>query len=205
MNKTIQGVGHLFYPDSCPIENIIEYVLPIYPCAISPIHNRDLTRDGKLKKAHYHLLFQGKLSEKDKKYISKFTGMIYFENIYSFYDAYLYLYHWDGTTNWFIPNKAQYWSADVIYSERWSYEYTNRFVDNSSSITIHDIFVYIRDNNVCEIKELYELALDSCDDSMFNIVLKYERQIGNYIRSIRCAERPNVNNLMGKLKYRCYR
>lgn len=204
MNKTIQGVGHIFYPESCPVENIIEYVFPNYPCAISPIHNRDKDRNGKLKKAHYHLLFQGKLTEKDKKYISKFTGIAYFENIYSFYDAYLYLYHWNRKTDWFIPNKAQYWSADIIYSERWSDDYTDRTIDNSSDITIRDIFNIIRVNSITEIKELYDYALDNNDDSFFNVTFKYERQIGNYIRSIRCSERPNVNNLMGKLKREAY-
>lgn len=119
-NKSIKGIGHVFYPESCPIDNVLEHILDKYNCCISPVHDRDLTRDGILKKKHYHILFQGKLSAKDKRYISSITTMNYFEDLYDLRASYDYLYHWKTSDNWFIKGKAQYWKADIIYSERWS-------------------------------------------------------------------------------------
>lgn len=118
MSKNIiQGLGHVFYPESCPLENIIDLILPKYNCCVSPIHDRDIKEDGTIKKSHYHLLFVGKLTDKDKRYISKITTMNYFEPLYDINASYLYLFHWSSKTNWFIPGKAHYWSADIRKGE----------------------------------------------------------------------------------------
>lgn len=201
MNKTIQGIGHVFYPESCPIENVIEYILPFYNCCISPIHNRDKLKNGQIKKAHFHLLFQGKLSEKDKRYISKITTMNYFENLFSLADSYSYLFHWNNSTNWFILNKAQYWSADIIYSERWN-DNNELLQCCSSSVayTLSDIFSFINDFSILEIYEIYDYALSINDDNLLNTISRYDRQISGYLRSRRFAKRDNAITLKNKLR-----
>lgn len=201
MNKTIQGVGHVFYSDSCPLENVIEYILPLYNCCVSPIHNRDQTKDGKIKKAHYHLLFQGKLSEKDKRYISKITTMNYFENLFSLADSYSYLFHWNNKSNWFIPNKAQYWSADIVHSERWNENNELLYTCcNTVNYSFSDILLLINSQSFAEIYMLYDYALSINDSLLLDTICRYDRQISNYLRSRRFAERDNAITLKNKLR-----
>lgn len=201
MNKTIQGAGHVFYPDSCPIENIIEYVLPIYPCAISPIHDKDKNKDGSLKKAHYHLLFQGKLTEKDKKYISKFTGINYYESIYDFLNAYGYLYHYNIRENIWYSNKTAYWKIDIKYSERWSDDYVLRFSENRTN-NIYDfnsLLTMVRDKEFTEMYQLYDFALDNPNTNAMDIICKYSTQFERYIKSYRFSQRDNGVSIRAKL------
>lgn len=46
------------YPDSVP-ENWLE-ILKMEPVAISPLHDKDVTAEGEIKKAHYHLVLSYK-------------------------------------------------------------------------------------------------------------------------------------------------
>lgn len=117
MNKTIEGVACVVYPESCDINNVYEYIFPNFPCALGPLHDRDIKPDGSLKKPHYHLMFKGKLSEKNKTYIGKILGVKYFENIYDFVEYYYYLYHFSFRKNEWLPNKASYWKIDIKTSD----------------------------------------------------------------------------------------
>lgn len=183
MNKTIKGIGHVFYPESCPLENVLNFVLDNYNCCISPIHNRDISKDGKLKKPHYHILFQGNLSREDKNRISKITTMNYFEQLYDLESSYDYLYHWNPKTNWFIPDKAQYWSADIIYSERWT--------EVKKAFPKEDFFLrLVNDMTLCYEFSDFVNFLTTIDDMAYReYCLKNYHLIDTYIRSNRNKSR----------------
>lgn len=108
------GFAFLVYPDSMR-KDTLEWLLRWFPCAISPLHNRDRFEDGTLKKPHYHVLVTGSLTAEQKRWIFSYTQSTYFEGVHDLYSYYNYLYHWDTKNNWYIKNKAQYWSADISH------------------------------------------------------------------------------------------
>lgn len=176
--KVIQGVGHVFYPDSCPVDNVIEHIFPRFKVCMSPIHNRDLDKNGTLKKAHYHLLFIGNLSQADKNYISKITTMKYFEPIYCFDGAYHYLYHWDKKTDWYLPDKAHYWSADIKRSDLFEYESDS---NNSSDNYPYLLFDLLQ---MCTgFADFFRYVRDLEDMDFFSYCLSKNTFINNYYRS----------------------
>lgn len=179
--NVVVGVGHVFYPESCPIENIENFILPNYNVACSPLHDRDKKADGTLKKPHYHLLFIGKLSEKDKRYIEKITGMKHFESLYDLKQSYYYLYHWDGKTNWFIKNKAQYWSADIKKGELFDYDVRN----DDSSENNNDYFSCMLNDLQCLhcFQDFFLFINNSNDEKYKEYCLKYHSFISNYYRN----------------------
>lgn len=181
--NVIKAIGHVFYPESCPLDNVLEHILDKYNCCISPIHDRDLNKNGTLKKPHYHMLFQGNLSEKDKKYISKITTMNYFEQLYDLNASYDYLYHWCTKTDWFLPNKAQYWSADIIYSERWT--------EVKKVLPKEDLFLrLVNDMTLCYEFSDFVNFLTTIDDMIYReYCLKNYHLIDTYIRSNRNKSR----------------
>jgi hypothetical protein len=64
-SKTINTFSFLVYPESAPNDwlSILEDLQ--IPCAVSPLHDKDVDENGEFKKPHYHVLvhFQGGKSE----------------------------------------------------------------------------------------------------------------------------------------------
>ena len=48
----------ILYPESAKVGWFDKLSAFGIKCAVSPLHNKDLSEDGNVKKAHYHLLFQ---------------------------------------------------------------------------------------------------------------------------------------------------
>ncbi|WP_367695332.1 Rep family protein, partial [Helicobacter pylori] len=48
----------IIYPDSANNEWLDILERTCIPCAISPLHDKDLEKDGTPKKPHYHVLFK---------------------------------------------------------------------------------------------------------------------------------------------------
>ena len=47
----------IVYPESCDLNRFIEDMTNYrVPYAISPLHDKDLDKDGNIKKAHYHII-----------------------------------------------------------------------------------------------------------------------------------------------------
>ena len=47
----------IVYPESCNLNRFIEDMTNYrVPYAISPLHDKDLDKDGNIKKAHYHII-----------------------------------------------------------------------------------------------------------------------------------------------------
>ena len=178
--KAIQGYAFIIYPESCPLSNITEHLLDKFPLAISPLHDRDITKDGKLKKAHYHVLLSGRLDQKGKRFIEKITGINWFEPIYSINDYYDYLYHWKD--EWFIPNKAQYWKSDIIESETFELKEKNNNVTDNDLVKRAFAIISCYD----EFSELIDdLLQDDCNADILDYCIHNYNLVNTYIRSSR--------------------
>ena len=159
--NVIQGYAHVIYPDSCPLSNIYEYIVPKYPVAISPLHDKDINAMGQPKKPHYHLLFNARLSLKDRSFISRITTMNYFESVFSLDSYFHYLWHWDLKTNNYIDGKAQYKRDDVFMSDTFSLEDIKPERD-----FFREILLYVHD--CYNFAELTDLLASLDDDESVN-------------------------------------
>lgn len=184
MNKKIVGVGAVIYTDNpLSIEVFKERMLNKYNCCISPLHDRDIKADGTLKKPHYHILFVGKLLERDKKELSVYVANGYFEYLYDLSSAYNYLYHWDIKNACWYKNKAHYCKDFITYSDNFDLEkveennndYFNQFFDDVAQFDEFYLWLgYVRNINNSVYREY---------------CLKNYRLADNFIRSYRnCAK-----------------
>ena len=100
----------LFYPESAPEdwEQVIrDWQVGVY---VSPVHDSDLTADGKLKKPHYHgiLLFDGPQSYKRALGLVSQLGCATCKPCNSLCASARYLCHLDS------PDKFQYEVSDIL-------------------------------------------------------------------------------------------
>lgn len=95
------------YPESLP-ENWKE-IIKSEPVAISPLHDKDVTAEGELKKPHYHLVlsYNGNKSFEQIDEIARLLHAPIPERINSLTGSVRYLTHMDD------PNKYQYDSSDI--------------------------------------------------------------------------------------------
>lgn len=103
--------GTLVYPESAP-ENWRDILEEIHvPALVSPLHDMDLTKEGELKKEHYHvmLMFEGVKTDEQVKELFSQIGGVGVEKINSVKAYARYLCHLDN------PDKAQYNPDDVLY------------------------------------------------------------------------------------------
>lgn len=97
------------YPDSAP-ENWLELVEELaIPCAISPLHDKDVNATGEPKKAHYHVIlrWENTTTFSNVKHIADMLNAPIPKKVESIVGMYRYLTHEDN------PDKAQYNSSDV--------------------------------------------------------------------------------------------
>lgn len=85
--------------------------MPIIEWACSPIHDKDVTEDGSLKKPHHHVMmrFDGPTTYEHAKEICESIGATIPERVESVKALLRYFYHGDN------PDKAQYEKSDIQY------------------------------------------------------------------------------------------
>ena len=87
-------------------------------CAVSPLHDRDLTADGQQKKPHRHVIiaFDGVKTRQQAKEVFDRIGGVGAEAVNSLYGMVRYLTHEDN------PEKAHYSTVDVLTYGGFSYK-----------------------------------------------------------------------------------
>lgn len=108
--KRSKNFATIIYPESCPDD----FLDLIRDCKVnfllSPLHDRDVSSDGTLKKPHYHLIFvfdSLKSCDQVKDLFGTFGG-VGCEIVNSLVSYARYLIHLDD------PDKCQYSSDDVV-------------------------------------------------------------------------------------------
>lgn len=175
----IQGYAHVIYPESCPIDNIYEFIVPKYPVAISPLHDKDLNANGDPKKPHYHLLFNARLSQKDRAYISRITTMMYFETVYSLDGYFHYLFHWDAKKGCYIDGKAQYKRDDIFMSDTFSLDDVKPERD-----LFRELLLCLREHDLNNFAQLTDFLASLDDDEMLKYFIKHFYLFERYLNSL---------------------
>ena len=168
------------YPDSVP-ENWLE-ILKMEPVAISPLHDKDVTAEGEIKKAHYHLVLSYKGS-KSFEQIDELARMLRApipERISSLTGAVRYLTHMDD------PDKYQYDSRDILLFGGFDLESVLGLSTGDKRQLLRDMIEFINKNNVIHLVDFTNYCLsDEAPAGWFEILTERNTLfLKEYIKSM---------------------
>lgn len=175
----------VFYPDSAPADwaDVIDQWG--VSCYVSPIHDRDIAKDGMFKKAHWHgvLSFEGNKSYGQVLALCSELGCSTVKVCNSFQNAVRYLCHLDH------PQKAQYDLSDVqVFGHA---DLSALYLKSDSELTrdVLDVVRLIRKMDFREFYELVDYVIDNCSSDYFECVRKNGLFLKAYIVSYAFARR----------------
>jgi len=133
----------IVYPESAPA-NWQEILADMHiPALISPVHDKDVTADGEIKKPHYHviIMFGGvKTKKQAKEIIDKIDG-VGVEVVNNLGTYARYLIHQDNL------DKAQYSASDVVAVSGADYSAIT-YIPADDLNLIGEMLKYINDNQI---------------------------------------------------------
>ncbi len=139
----------ILYPESAP-ENWLE-ILDSFHCAfcISPLHDRDVKKDGTPKKSHYHVIYvsDGPCYFKSALSFMSLVKGIMLEPVHHLRGAVRYHIHIDS------PEKAQYSQDDIICLAGFDYEDFFVCSDNQYELACKSMLEYIISHGVSEFSD----------------------------------------------------
>ena len=168
----------VFYPDSASddwSEVIDSWGVT---CYVSPVHDLDVTKDGELKKPHYHgvLCFEGNKSYRQVVSRVSQLGASHAIVCESLRNALRYLCHLDH------PNKARY-EVDNIrtygYADLSALHLTTDMQKGSYLLGIFDI---IEGNDIVEFATLVDVVRHNCPAQVFNVLRENHAFIRSYMQ-----------------------
>ncbi len=170
------------YPESAP-ENWREILNELHvPWIESPLHDKDTTANGELKKAHWHVLLMFS-SKKSYQQILEITGMLNSPNPQKCTNTkgmVRYFAHMDD------PDKFQYNKGDIKgYGGADPLSYLS-VTSGERYKLIKEMISYVKENEVDEIQDLIDYAMENRFDDWFPLLCDNSAFImNNYIKSIR--------------------
>jgi len=149
----------IVYPESAPLNWIDILEEEHIPALISPLHDKDLDKNGKTKKPHHHviLLFDGLKTEEQAKEIFTLIGGVGIEKIKSLKSYTRYLCHLDNT------KKAQYDTADIIELSGADFEYASKTAQGKYQ-AIREMIDFCDEHLIDSYAELILYAKDNRED-----------------------------------------
>lgn len=181
MNERRKNWTFVIYPDSAPLGyyNIIDSLH--VPFCISPLHDRDVTDSGELKKPHYHIIltFSSQKSYKQVSFISQslLHGTIP-EPVLDLRGCTRYLCHLDN------KEKFQYSENMLCYSDDFPYDSLKNSLPYNSTDDFGFLIDFIFVNKITDSMQLYISAKASPDSSRllpFLLSPKYSHIVQNYL------------------------
>lgn len=169
------------YPESMPEDFFERLNQSGIPCAVSPLHDKDMNANGEPKKPHYHIIlcYEGPTTFNA---VSKFTesvGGTIPQPLESIKGYYRYLTHKDN------PEKAQYNECDIKHLNGFN---PRDFIEISKSevlALIKHIQNIVRDAEIYEYSDLLDLLLDSDMVDEYDVATSHTLLLKGYIDSRR--------------------
>lgn len=145
----------VLYPESAPADWREQLQKAGLPCAISPLHDKDVNATGEPKKAHHHiiLVYGSPTTFKNVESLTKRLNQPIPQPLEQVRGYYRYLTHEDN------PEKAQYNKADIQTLNGFS---ISDFVEmTKSEVTKYkrEIVAFIQDNYMTEYADLMDALL----------------------------------------------
>lgn len=160
VNKKARAWTIVVYPDSAP-KNWREIIDELHIAWIeSPLHDKDITPDGEIKKSHWHilLLFDGPTTYKNVKSISNLINSPIPQAIASSRGMVRYMIHMDN------PEKYQYAKADIIGHGGADVDSFFEMTTTNRIQVLKDITLFVKKTHITSFADLTYYAIEYSDD-----------------------------------------
>lgn len=166
----------ILYPESAP--SVWREKLKLYgvPCAVSPVHDKDLTEDGQVKKAHYHILMAYKhptTLNNVLAFVESLSQPKHAEPVQDLQGYYRYLAHLDD------PDKAQYKFDDIV--TYCGFKPPRDKLDTDDCVT--GLFDFIRDNQVTNYAYLIDILGEAKELDLLQYAVCHAYAVISYLNS----------------------
>ena len=170
------------WPDSLPQDWKEQLQKSGLPCAISPLHDRDVNATGEPKKAHYHviLVYGSPTTFKNVEGLTKRLNQPIPQPLEQVRGYYRYLTHMDN------PEKAQYSASEIRTLNGFD---IGDFVDmTKSEVTkvLRALMDYIRENDLMEYADLMDMTMcEGVPPEWFDVAASHTLFFTGYLKSRR--------------------
>lgn len=172
----------VLYPESAPADWREQLQKTGLPCAISPLHDRDVNATGEPKKPHYHVMvfYQGPTSYNVVKRLTDGLNQPIPQVVEQVRGYYRYLTHMDN------PEKAQYAPSEIVTLNGFD---IGDYVDmTKSEVTkvLRALMGYIQDNNLMEYADLMDMTMcEGVPPEWFDVAASHTLFFTGYLKSRR--------------------
>lgn len=172
----------VLYPESAPADWREQLQKTGLPCAISPLHDRDVNATGEPKKPHYHVMvfYQGPTSYNVVKRLTDGLNQPIPQVVEQVRGYYRYLTHMDN------PEKAQYSPSEITTLNGFD---IGDYVEMSKSEvtkTLRALMEYIRDNDLMEYADLMDMTMcEGIPPEWFDVAASHTLFFTGYLKSRR--------------------
>lgn len=173
----------VLYPESAPADWRERLQKTGLPCAISPLHDKDVNATGEPKKPHYHVMvfYQGPTSYNVVKRLTDGLNQPIPQVVEQVRGYYRYLTHMDN------PEKAQYSASEIRTLNGFD---IGDFVEMSKSEVTkvcRALMDYIRENDIMEYADLMDMTMcEGVPPEWFDVASSRTLFFTGYLRSRRC-------------------
>lgn len=184
MSKNIKGRNWAFvmYPESMP-ENWRDILYEIgLPCAVSPLHDKDLDPTGEEKKPHYHVICtydNATTSKAVKELVTdrlNATIPIKLENLKGMYRYHLHLDN---------PEKYQYDDRDRQFFNGFDKSSVEKLTHTEIQKLFKEIIAFINENHIYEYCDLLTIFLDNDMPELFDVASNNTIMLTSFLTSKR--------------------
>lgn len=181
MSKRLRNYAFILYQESVP-ENWRTYLEMLHvPCAISPLHDKDLKEDGTPKKAHWHVIFafqRMKTVEQVLSLVEPF-GIHHVEPVHDLKAYTRYLVHMDS------PEKAQYDQEGIVTLSGFDLGVMTQLTASEARKIGNEIRSFIREANITEYADLLDYCQDNGLVEWDTYATSHTVMLNSYLASIR--------------------
>lgn len=168
----------IIYPDSLP-ENYLEIIEDsLLSCALSPLHNKDLTKAGDEKKAHYHLViaFTNTTTYNNVLSFTKLLNATIPKKVMNIGAIFEYLTHQNNA------NKYHYSKSEIKLIN--GFDISKYAVTDDIRNYLLTLLNYIKNNNVTSFKSLVSYVISTNDLDLLDALSKNSYFINCYIKDL---------------------
>lgn len=168
----------IIYPDSLP-ENYLEIIEDsLLACALSPLHDKDLTKEGEEKKAHYHLViaFNNTTTYNNVLSFTKLLNATIPKKVMNISAIFDYLTHENNA------NKYHYSKSDIKLLNGFDISKYASGEDVRNNLLA--LLSYIKYNNITNFKSLVSYVISTNNLDLLDSLSKNSYFINCYIKDL---------------------
>lgn len=181
----------VLYPESAPADWREQLQKTGLPCAISPLHDRDVNATGEQKKPHYHVMvfYQGPTSYNVVKRLTDGLNQPIPQVVEQVRGYYRYLTHMDN------PEKAQYAASEIRTLNGFNIADFVEITKSEVTKVLRALMDYIRENDLMEYADLMDMTMcEGIPPEWFDVAASHTLFFTGYLKSRRYREDRRLRN-----------